>query len=93
MRAEELSVAGGRLGQRPDPLSHVLRRVVIVFGVAIVAGSWYAVTAYARAHRRQETADERAQQCSLIEDQGEDYYGELADCRNRLAYLRAVERR
>jgi len=86
-------MAGGRPPRRTDPLSHVLRRVVIVLGLAVAAGTWYAMAAYARSQRHQETADERAQLCSLIEDQGEDYYGELADCRNRLAYLRAIERR
>jgi hypothetical protein len=92
MRAQQSSV-GVRIGQRPDPLSRVLRRLAIVCGLVLGAGAWYAVNAYVRSQRHQETADEKAQQCSLIEEQGEDFYGELAACRNRLAYLRAIERR
>lgn len=61
--------------------------------VAIVVSTWYLAAQYAQAHRRQQTADEKSLQCDLIEEQGEDYMGELSDCRNRVAYLRAVERK
>jgi ABC-type ATPase with predicted acetyltransferase domain len=91
-RSRIATIPGGMKAQKFDPLAVALRRMFIVALMAVVGVAWYAVTGYARSHRRVETADEKALQCDLIEDQGEDYYGELSDCRNRVAYLRAVER-
>jgi hypothetical protein len=59
----------------------------------LVGGTWVGMTAYALTHRRLETVDEKTLECDLIEEQGEYLFGELEACRNRLAYLRVMERR
>ena len=79
-------------GSGSGALSRGLRRLFITLLVLIVGFTWLAAASYAWSHRAQETADQRAVQCGMIEEDGEEYIGELADCRNRLAYLRLIER-
>jgi hypothetical protein len=83
----------GVVVEQSDSLSQLVRRLCITLLILIVGVTWFAAASYARAHHPLESADEKAIQCDLIEEQGEDYFGELADCRNRLAYLRLMERR
>jgi hypothetical protein len=85
--------ASGVLVERTDPLSVALRRILIVLLGAIVVGTWYAVAEYTRSQRDRESADEKAAECNEIEERGEDYFGELSDCRHRVAWLRLQERK
>jgi hypothetical protein len=78
--------------RRSYPLTLGVRRWTIVMFTMLVGGTWVGMTAYAVTHPRRETVDEKALECDLIEEQGEYYAGELEVCRNRLAYLRVVER-
>jgi hypothetical protein len=70
-----------------------MRRWTIVMLTMLAGGTWVGLTAYSITHRRLETVDEKTLECDLIEEQGEYLAGELEACRNRLAYLRVVERR
>jgi hypothetical protein len=85
--------ASGVLVERSDPLSVALRRILILLLCAIVAVTWFAVAEYARSQRDRESADEKAAECNEIEEKGEDYFGELSDCRHRVAWLRLQERK
>jgi hypothetical protein len=70
-----------------------MRRWTIVMLTMLAGGTWVGLTAYSITHRPLETVDEKTLECDLIEEQGEYLAGELEACRNRLAYLRVVERR
>ena len=69
-----------------------MRRWMLVLLTILVGGTSFGLTAYVRLHRPLERADVKNLECDLIDEQGEYYFGELQDCRNRLAYLRVVER-
>lgn len=69
-----------------------MRKWRFVIITMLISGTWFGLTAYAHAHRPLERADDKNLECDLIEEQGEYLFGELEECRNRLAYLRVVER-
>ena len=90
--AQRSTSASGVLVEKRDVLSIALRRVIITLLWGIVLGTWYAALEYARMQRPQVTADEKSLECDMIEEMGEEYDGELSDCRHRVAFMRLEER-
>jgi hypothetical protein len=72
-------------------IARAVRRTVAVLLVGVGAA---ALLVLARLVRPESThpADDKEEQCHIIQENGEDYYGELAKCQADLAYLRAWER-
>ena len=83
----------GRLVPRTTKTPDAVRRLFIMALTGIVSITWVTTAVYTRTQQQAETVEQRAFICVLIEEYGEDYVGELADCQHRLAYLRLKERR
>lgn|SRR5437763_16727358 len=72
-------------------LGRVARRLATVVLIGMGAAALFLLSHLSRPVRTHQ-ADDKEEQCRLIQETYEAYPGELSDCLARLSYLKAVER-
>lgn len=71
-------------------LLRVARRMATVLLVGAAVGGVFLLSHISRPTRTHQADDQEAQ-CRAIEEDGEEYAGELAECQTKLARLRVIE--